>query len=109
MKIIPLTTVTADIIELQATAANILYTRVNSALSNVNTAQTLDINATHTLSIERSGKTVTVSFDGFSQQYPDFDVVVKDSKYMYICLYTSRGTSVTFNKVNLQVTGTSEA
>ncbi len=92
-----------------STAANILYTRENGALKPVNKAQTLDTEKTHTLSIERSGKTVTVTFDGMSQQYPDFDVVVKDSEYMYICLYTSRGTAVTFNNVNLQITGTSEA
>jgi len=92
-----------------ASSANILYTRVNSALSAVNKGVTLDTSTTHTLSIERSEQTVTISFDDYSQQYPDFDVVVKDFDYMYICLYASRGTSVTFNNVVLQVTGTSEA
>lgn len=92
-----------------STSANILYTRVNGALSAVNSSQTLDTSTSHTLSIVRSGKTVTVTFDGKSKSYDDFDIRVKDADNMYICLYASRGTSVTFNNVNLQVTGTSEA
>lgn len=91
------------------TSANILYTRVNTVLTPVNTGKMLNTSTIHTLSVKRDGETVIVTFDDMTKSFPDFELRAKDNGYMYICLYATRGTTVTFNNIVYNVTGESQA
>ncbi len=96
-----------------STSANVCYYRLKSALTNSsNTGKNIDTTetTTHTLSLKRSGTTVTVTFDSYTYtSVADFDLREVDSDYMYICLYATRGTVVTFSDVNYNYTGEAQA
>ncbi|MDE6613235.1 MAG: hypothetical protein K2K28_01620, partial [Clostridia bacterium] len=93
-----------------SSAAKFCYYRDNPAsISSSNTGR-LDISAQHTLSIKRSGTTVTVKFDNYTYTtVADFDLRGVDSEYMYICLYSTRGTAVTFTNVTYTDLGEGQA
>lgn len=94
-----------------SSSANVCYYRVDSALKNSsNTGKNIDTTATHTLSLKRSGTTVTVTFDSYTYTtVADFDLRGVDSDYMYICLYATRGTVVTFSDINYNYIGEIQA
>ena len=93
------------------TNMNVLFGRESATLKKENNALNgfYQANDTATLKIVRLGQVVTISvtYKGttYTQNYPDFDLFAKDSKYMYIGMFANRGTTVEFTNVNFQITG----
>ena len=62
-----------------------------------------------TLSIERLGQKVTITIvykeKTYTQEYLDFPLTAKDSKYMYIGMFANRGTTIEFTDVSFEITG----
>lgn len=84
---------------------NAIYSRVNGTLKPSGNSAILAQGSTHTLKIERENQTVRVFFDGMQQNFTDFDFVAVDNDYMYICLYATRTSVITFSSITLNITG----
>lgn len=65
-----------------------------------------------TLSIERTGQSVTVKLISGETVYMtttyDFDFLERDPQYMYIGMFANRGTVVEFTNVEFSETGSSQ-
>ena len=92
----------------------VIYSRESSALvkSTNTTATAPEVNSTVECSIERVGQvvTATVKYDGqtYTETYTDFDLVARDSEYMYIGMYGARGFVVEWTNVVFEITGDSQ-
>ncbi len=57
-------------------------------------------NSEYTLSLARSSQSITAKIGNYSYSaVSDFDLAVSDSEYVYICLWATRGTEVTFGNI----------
>lgn len=90
---------------------SVFFTRSNGSLSKGSNTingyyQTDD---TLSLSIERLGQKVTVSLNykdnDYKQEYLDFPLQERDKDYMYIGMFSTRGTIVEYSNVNFEITG----
>ena len=79
-------------------------TKSNNTISSLYSA-----NDEATFTIERLGQkvSVTIEYKGktYSEEYLDFPLTNKDSKYMYIGMFANRGTTVEFSNVTFTITG----
>lgn len=58
-------------------------------------------NSEYTLSLARSSQSITAKIGNYSYSaVSDFDLAVSDSEYVYICLWATRGTEVTFGNIS---------
>ncbi len=89
-----------------------LFSRENGALAKTGNATAVAVGSVYTVSIERIGQTVNVSFsDGksnFKKTFTDFDFVAADNNYMYLCMFANRGLVVEFADVQFAITGDSQ-
>lgn len=94
------------------TSANVNFYREAGSLKPVLTGQTISVatGSTHILSLERTGTTVKVCIDGKEHTTDaDFALTSVDSNYMYLCLFATRETQVTFSNIVFTDKGTSVA
>lgn len=94
------------------TSANVNFYREAGSLKPVLTGQTISVatGSTHILSLERTGTTVKVCIDGKEHTTAaDFALTSVDSNYMYLCLFATRETQVTFSNIVFTDNGTSVA
>ena len=106
--------VTAGLLTATTSSLNVNFLRENGVL-NKGEKISSDLHATgdtFTASIERVGQTVTVTvvYGGqtYTDTYYDFDFFAKDNGYMYVGMFSNRGTVVEFTDVVFTVTGTSQ-
>lgn len=83
---------------------NTLYSRSSATkITNSNIHASFEQGDNVTLTIQKTGNSITVSFGSQSLTYNDFNLNDIDRDYNYICLYATRNTTVTFKNVNLTV------
>ena len=104
--------VTAGIL-CEASSTYALFSRENSSLTKGQSFGALyGVGDVYTLSIERVGQSITVSVSSASKTvsvaHYDFDLVARDTEYMYVGMFATRGTVVEFTDVTLEITGTSQ-
>ena len=96
------------------TGMNANFNRENGKLGKGDVAtETLPAaDDTFTATIERVGQSVTVSvtYGGqtYTNTYYDFDLFARDGDYMYVGMFSNRGTVVEFSELNFEITGTSQ-
>lgn len=77
--------------------------------SNNTVASLYNVDDEAILSIERLGQKVTITIvykeKTYTQEYLDFPLTAKDSKYMYIGMFANRGTTIEFSEVTFTITG----
>lgn len=92
----------------------VIFSREGGTLKKSGKSSGFSFNTTttYTISIERIGQAVNVSFgDGtntYKQTYTDFDFVSVDNGYMYLCLFATRSTVAEFSNVQFEITGFSQ-
>ena len=96
-----------------AESCNALFYRENTTFKKGESFGAMyEVGEVYTFSIERVGQavTVTVTFGDktVSKVYTDFDFFAKDTEYMYVGMYATRGTVVEFSNVQFEITGTSQ-
>lgn len=96
-----------------ASGGGAIFSRESASLKkNGNNTTVVAADSTYTVSIERIGQTVNVSFaDGtntYTKTYTDFDFVAVDNDYMYLCLVANRGLVCEFSNVQFEITGDSQ-
>ncbi len=102
--------VNSNYIAVGGLGTNAIFKREETALIKESGMSTT-INATNTydVSISRQGQKITVTFsDGtneYSKDYLDVKMDVKDSEYMYLCLFVNRGFAAEFTNVQFEITG----
>lgn len=90
------------------------FYRENSSLKKGNdTVSTLaNVGDTFTMTIERVGQVVNVSvvYNGttYTKTHTDFDFFAVDTEYMYVGMFSTRGTVVEFTNVVFTITGESQ-
>lgn len=86
-----------------------LFYRESGELKKTSNTATVAVGSTYTVSIERIGQTVNVTFsDGthnYTTTHTDFDFVAADNNYMYLCLFANRGLVCEFSNVQFTITG----
>ena len=93
------------------TNMNVLFGRESGSLKKENNVidSLYQANDTATLKIVRLGQVITISvtYKGqtYTKDYPDFDLLSVDSKYIYVGMFANRGTTVEFTNVNFTITG----
>lgn len=89
------------------------FYRENSTLSKGTTVSAFaKLDDSFTATIERVGQSVTVSITYGGQTYTntfvDFDLFARDTQYMYVGMFATRGTVIEFTDVQFEITGTSQ-
>lgn len=93
------------------TNMNVLFGRESGSLKKENNVidSLYQVNDTASLKIVRLGQVITISvtYNGqtYTKDYPDFDLLSVDSKYIYVGMFANRGTTVEFTNVNFKITG----
>lgn len=64
--------------------------------------------STHTLKLKWINTTITAEFDGVKTEFTGLDLMKIDSSYMYLCLFATRGTVVTFNVTDFKIDGATQ-
>ena len=58
-------------------------------------------NSEYLLTLARSSQSITAKIGNYSYSaVSDFDLAVSDSEYVYVCLWATRGTEVTFSNIS---------
>lgn len=89
------------------TQGYVLHWRVKSALGKAHTVDGLSgINGEHNLSITRLSQNTTLNFDDKSHKMLEdqYNLDLSDNKFVYVCLWATRGISVTFSNITFATT-----
>ncbi len=80
---------------------NVYSVRKNGSLFHSG-AQDFELNTDYALSVTRTSQSIaaTVGSNPAYSAEKDFDLGASDSKYVYICLWATRGTTVTFSNIS---------
>ena len=87
-----------------------VFTRVCGTLNPVSFNNTTAVKAgdTYDIEIKRVGTNIVVKFGANSMSYDDFDLIVVDHDYMYLCLFATRNIIAEFTNVQFEITGNAE-
>ena len=87
-----------------------VFTRVGGTLNPVSFNNTTAVKAgdTYDIEIKRVGTNIVVKFGVNSMSYDDFDLIVVDHDYMYLCLFATRNIIAEFTNVQFEITGNAE-
>lgn len=91
---------------------NANFYRENGSLNKGTSASgCVAVDDTFTMTIERIGQAVnvTVTYGGktYTATHTDFDFIARDTEYMYVGMFSTRGTVVEFSNVVFEITGDS--
>ena len=105
--------VTAGILATNTNSMGVNFYRENSSLNKGTSFSGFwAVGDTARFTIERIGQTVnvTVEYGGktYEKSYYDFDFFAKDSEYMYVGMFSNRGTIVEFSNLEFTITGESQ-
>jgi len=95
-----------------ASSANMNFYRDKGTLTSSGNTGALDTSSAtvHKLSLERTGTTIIAKIDGYTYtSEADFELKAVDGQYMYLCLFATRVTNVTFSNIVFTDNGTSVA
>ena len=87
------------------TSAYLLSWRINKALSKHQTVNGLEnVNGTHNLAVTRLSQNTTLAFDETNHKLLEdqYNLDLSDGKYVYICLWATRGIEVTFSNIQFE-------
>ena len=88
-----------------------IFSRESKLLHKESNTVSVAVNAEYDLKIERQGQkiyiTVVSGSQTFTKDYSDLQIGLKsvDTEYMYLCLFATRGMTVQFSNVSVQITG----
>ncbi|MDE6667511.1 MAG: hypothetical protein K2K38_04085 [Clostridia bacterium] len=88
-----------------------IFSRESKLLHKESNSVSVTVDAEYGLKIQRVGQkiylTVTSGDKTFTKEYSDLQIGLKavDTKYMYICLFATRGMTVQFSNVSVEITG----
>lgn len=88
-----------------------IFSRESKLLHKESNTVSVAVNAEYDLKIERQGQkiyiTVVSGSQTFTKDYSDLQIGLKsvDTEYMYLCLFATRGMTVQFSNISVQITG----
>lgn len=88
-----------------------IFSRESKLLHKESNSVSVGVNSEYDLKIERKGQIITLTVISgsqiFTKQYSDLQIGLKsvDTEYMYICLFATRGMTVQFSNVSVEITG----
>lgn len=86
-----------------STAVVMCYARVNGALSDgtKDSSGSSLATGTYDLSLARTSQSITANIGNYTYNaVSDFDLAASDGEYVYVCLWVTRGTTVTFSNIS---------
>ena len=87
------------------TSAYVLHWRINSALGKSKTVDGLtNVNGSHNLAVTRLSQNTTLEFDSYNHKMLEdtYNLDLSDGDYVYICLWATRGMSVTYSNIKFE-------
>lgn len=76
------------------------YLRNGGALTTSGKGVDIAADSSFTLAIARTSQSIAATMDNDTfNAVSDFDLAVSDSEYVYVCLWTTRGSSVTYSNI----------
>jgi hypothetical protein len=105
--------VTAGILSTNTNSMGVNFYRENATLGKGTSLSGIwAVGDTARFTIERIGQTVNVTVEygtkTYEKTYYDFDFFAKDSEYMYVGMFSNRGTIVEFSNLEFTITGESQ-
>ena len=105
--------VTAGILATNTNSMGVNFYRENATLGKGTSLSGIwAVGDTARFTIERIGQTVNVTVEygtkTYEKTYYDFDFFAKDSEYMYVGMFSNRGTIVEFSNLEFTITGESQ-
>ena len=90
--------------------ANVNYWRMDGGLNKASTSSA-DMVGSHSLSLTRLSQNSTLKFDSYTHKMEEetYSIDVSDGEYVYLCLWATRGISVTFSNITFATTGWEQA